>query len=174
MKDICQNCKKKPAVFYYEQIINGKKSNCALCAECAAEWRNSHKKQEESYFQMTDISPFSGIDALFGSLFAPSGIAYHESKRCPLCHASFADLKRSGKAGCAVCYETFEDELAPTVRSIHGAQKHTGRTPASFANENKKEKRLEELREALKREVDAQAYEDAVKLRDEIRALENE
>lgn len=174
MKDVCQSCQKKPAVFYYEQIINGKKSNCALCADCAKEWRNSHKKQEDNYFQATDFSPFSGIDALFGSLFAPSGIQHYESKRCPLCNATFADLKRSGKAGCAVCYETFADELAPTVRSIHGTQKHTGRTPASLGDKNKKERRLAELREALRRAVEAQEYEQAVNLRDEIRALEKE
>ena len=175
MKDLCQNCQKKPAVFYYEQIVNGKKSNCALCADCASEWKRAHKKPEEYFFHTPDASPFSGMDALLGSLFAPSGISHHyESKRCPLCNASFADLKRSGKIGCAVCYETFQNELAPTVRSIHGTQKHTGRTPSAFKEENHKEKKLEELRAALKTAVDAQAYEDAVKLRDEIRALEQE
>ena len=175
MKDLCQNCQKKPAVFYYEQIVNGMKSNFALCADCASEWKRAHKKSEENYFPMSDASPFSGIDALFGSLFAPNGISHqYESKRCPLCRATFADLKHSGKIGCASCYETFAEELAPTLRSLHGTQKHTGRTPASFKEENQKEKKLEELRAALKAAVDAQAYEDAVKLRDEIRALEKE
>ena len=36
------------------------------------------------------------------------------------------------------------------------------------------EEKLEKLRSSLKKAVDAQEYEDAVKLRDQIRALEQE
>ena len=174
MKDLCQKCKSKPAVFYYEQTVNGKKSECALCADCAAEWKRAHKLNEDALFGVSDISPFSGLDALFGSLFAPNAAIYTESKKCPLCGATFSDLKRSGKAGCSHCYETFAAELAPTIRSIHGTQQHTGLAPSSLASETQKKKKLEELHLAMQRAVEAQEYEQAAKLRDEIRALEQE
>ena len=172
MKDLCQKCQAKPAVFSYEQTINGKKSECALCADCAAEWKRSHKLNEEAFFQMSEFSPFSGLDSLFGSLFTPAVAVQQAGKKCPLCGATFADLKRSGKVGCAECYETFASELAPTVRSIHGTQKHTGRSPESLASETQKKKKLEALQKAMKAAVEAQEYEEAARLRDEIRALE--
>ncbi len=174
MKDLCQKCKSKPAVFYYEQTINGQKTEYALCTDCAAEWKRAHKLHEEPLFAVADMSPFSGLDALFGSLFAPNTAISYTSKKCPLCGASFAELKRSGKVGCATCYETFEEELAPTLRSIHGTQKHTGRAPASLKSETQRKKRLEALRAELNRAVEIQAYEEAAKLRDEIRKIENE
>lgn len=172
MKVLCQKCKQKPAVFYYEQSVNGKKTECALCADCATEWKKAHLSEDESLFQVSDISPFAGIDALFGSLFAPTATSARKGKVCPLCGASFSDLKRSGKVGCAVCYDTFEEELRPTLRSIHGTQSHTGRVPASLEDENKRKKEIEKLRQRLNEAIMAQAFEEAATLRDQIKALE--
>lgn len=168
MKILCQKCKSKPAVFYYEQSINGKKSDCALCAECAAEWKQTQKEENEAQLQ----SPLSGIDALFGSLFGASTVSPRADKKCPLCHSSYADLRRTGKVGCAICYETFENELRPTLRSIHGTQTHTGRAPHGMADKNEKKRKIEELRASLEKAIAAEAFEDAARLRDEIRELE--
>ncbi len=172
MKILCQKCQKKPAVFYYEQTINGSKSECALCAECAAEWKKSNHKEDDSLFFKKEASPFSGIDALFGSLFAPSIATGRKSKSCPLCLATTGDLRRTGKVGCAECYRVFAEELQPTLRSIHGTQTHTGREPASHQSENKKKKELEELKAKLNEAIAAQEFEEAARLRDKIKDLE--
>ncbi len=168
MKILCQKCQAKPAVFYYEQSINGKKSDCALCAECAAEWKQSQKTEQEAAAQ----SPLSGIDTLFGSLFGVSAAPSRTNKRCPLCNSSYADLRRTGKVGCAVCYETFDTELRPTLRSIHGTQTHTGRAPHGISGKNEKKRKLEKLRASLEKAIASEEFEEAARLRDDIRELE--
>ena len=170
MKILCQKCKAKPAVFYYEQNIGGKKSDCALCAECAAEWKQSQKEELDNAMQ----TPFSGIDALFGSLFGAGTLSSRTDKKCPLCHSSYADLRRTGKVGCAVCYETFENELRPTLRSIHGTQTYTGRAPHGISGKNEKKRKLESLRTSLENAIAHEEFEEAARLRDEIRELERD
>ncbi len=171
MKVLCQKCQKKPAVFHYEQTVNGNKTACALCADCAAEWKHSHHMDEETFFSGMEETPFFGINSLFGSLFSPM-VNEYKGKTCPLCGSTFNDLRRTGKAGCATCYQVFESELRPTLRSIHGTQSHTGRTPASLETETKKKKQLEELKKSMASAIEAQEFEEAARLRDQIKSLE--
>ena len=106
----CEKCDKNATVFYKE-TVNGKTTSTALCAECAA------KAQSEAGFSAH--FPF-GTD-LFGNLFgisAPTGVP--ASKKCDGCGASFADVRRAGKVGCAKCYEIFSTALAPTIHSLYG------------------------------------------------------
>ena len=49
--------------------------------------------------------------------------------KCDLCGYTFSDIIRSGKAGCARCYDTFRDEFANTILQIHGKINHVGRKP---------------------------------------------
>ncbi len=171
MKILCQKCQKKPAVFHYEQNINGKKTECALCADCASEWKHSHHTDEEKMFFAMEETPFFGINSLFGSLFSPL-VAEYKGKNCPLCGSTFEDLRRTGKAGCASCYETFETELRPTLRSIHGTQSHTGRTPASLETATKRKKQIEDLKRKMTIAIETQDFEEAARLRDAIKDLE--
>ena len=174
MKILCQKCKNKSAVFYYEQNVNGKKSECALCADCAAEWKKSHHIDDDPFGTGTAAPLSSGIDALFGSLFGGGVPSSYRGKQCPLCRSTFDDLRRSGKVGCATCYETFENELRPTLRSIHGTQTHAGHAPHGIAAKDSRKKKLEGLRAALEKAITAEEFEDAARLRDEIRAIEKE
>ncbi|MBP5209830.1 MAG: UvrB/UvrC motif-containing protein [Clostridia bacterium] len=198
---ICQRCEKKPATFFYEENINGKKKSWVLCAECAAELK---KKGELSTYAV-DWEPFSFFEdenQLFSSLFGQAGGALPRSKRCPLCGLRFADIRETGKVGCAACYETFGEELAGTLYSIHGTARHRGRRPARLGaqpegpNEPSEAKpadetaaaktakvkkakaadeaadEIERMRAELKAAVEAEDFERAAELRDKIRAAE--
>lgn len=174
---LCEKCKKKDATVFYEETINGKTRSYSLCGECATAMKQSGELSlgddlGENLFGASHFGTLS--DNLFGSLFGLPEITRTTRKLCPLCHSSFEDLRRSGKAGCPSCYHTFAAELESTIRSIHGNVKHIGRSPAKV-NEQKTEKsRLEELRESLAHAISEENFEYAATLRDEIRTLETE
>jgi Uncharacterized protein with conserved CXXC pairs len=48
-------------------------------------------------------------------------------KVCNLCGSTIKDITKSGKVGCARCYDTFRNELLVTIANIHGNIKHRGR-----------------------------------------------
>ncbi|MDD6800067.1 MAG: hypothetical protein PUE85_06605 [Firmicutes bacterium] len=129
---LCQKCKKKTADYYYKQVINGHSSELALCSDCARAMKS------ETGFNFGDLGfnhNFLGSNLLEG-LFLPDDKAPRkkEPKTCPLCGSTFSDIAARGKVGCAKCYETFADELEPTIASVHGRAVHCGRKPAKNGN----------------------------------------
>ncbi len=173
---LCEKCKKKEATVFYEETINGKSRSYSLCGDCAEEMKQSGElNMGQSFGSFFGASPFGTLpDSFFGGLFGLPEGTRTSKKVCPLCHASFESFRRSGKAGCPSCYDTFSAELENTLRSIHGNVKHIGRAPAKFKKQQEEKSRLEELRADLKRAIAQENFESAAKLRDEIRGLENQ
>ena len=63
--------------------------------------------------------------------------------------------------------------LGPAIKRIHGDVSHSGAIPGSAGAELTKKRRLAELKHELKAAIRNEAFEDAARLRDEIRSLEN-
>ena len=146
---LCQSCHKNTATTHIKSIVNGELTEYALCSECA-------KKLGYNHFFGSFADDFvGGLGSLLGGFFG--GEAANESvTRCRKCGASFEEISRSGKVGCAECYRTFRNQLLPSIQRIHGKPK----TP------------LEEKKEALQKAIQEQNFEQAAVLRDEIREME--
>ncbi len=160
----CTRCNAKEATVFYREIVNGKETKYALCSDCAA----AMEKENKSLF----ADPFGGN--LLGSLFSsvPQKIQPRkEEKKCTLCGATFRQLAESGKVGCPACYTSFREELAPTLKRLHGTAVHRGRAPAKYQAKRSAMEKLASLEQNLKKAIETEAYEEAAKLRDEIRAL---
>lgn len=167
---LCQMCGQHPATTHIKTIVNGKLTQAHLCADCA-------KKQ--GYGNL-----FADWGSGFGSLlsgFMGSAAPARQVTRCPGCGASFEDITRSGKIGCAECYHTFRGQLLPIIQRIHGTAQHKGKVPGSSAlrvtDPNNKivaveETPLEEKKGLLKQAIETQDFERAAVLRDEIKELE--
>ncbi len=167
---ICQSCGKKTATTHIKTIVNGKLTQYHLCADCA---------KEKGYGGM-----FSNWGLDFGSLLGGLlGVEPSREKiqRCGKCGASFDEIAKTGKLGCAECYKTFRRQLLPVIQRIHGTARHKGKTPNSSAlrilDTNQQivpvqESPLEEKKRQLQQAVEAQEYERAAVLRDEIKELE--
>lgn len=167
---LCQMCGQHPATTHIKTIVNGKLTQAHLCADCA-------KKQ--GYGNL-----FADWGSGFGSLlsgFMGSAAPARQVTRCPGCGASFEDITRSGKIGCAECYHTFRGQLLPIIQRIHGTAQHKGKVPGSSAlrgtdTNNKivavEETPLEEKKRLLKQAIETQDFERAAVLRDEIKELE--
>ncbi|MCM8825140.1 MAG: hypothetical protein NC937_03175 [Candidatus Omnitrophica bacterium] len=60
-----------------------------------------------------------------------------EKKRkfCPFCGTTSLDLKKSGFAGCAMCYSIFRSYIRKKIREIHTGFFHKGKVPIESKNE---------------------------------------
>ncbi len=95
-----------------------------------------------------------------------------EVGRCLFCSATLRDFRTSGRLGCARCYTTFEVSLRDLLRRVHGASKHIGKRYVAPEPQPVEQASVRtELQDRLKRAVDAEQFELAAKLRDQIRVL---
>lgn len=157
---LCQKCKKNEATTHYTRIINGKRQELHLCADCAS-------KQ--------NLNLFGDLPNLFGSMLF--GEPQHRRtatgsvRACPKCGMTLDEIADAGMLGCAECYNAFAQELAPYFARIHGRASHVGRIPGSAGGELKLRSELNDARTALKKAVDAQEFEQAALLRDKIKEI---
>ena len=166
---VCQNCGKNEATTHIKQIINGEMDESHLCTDCA------------EHLGFNDM--FSGFNLNMSDLFGgflgdmmPS-LTMGKVKRCPRCGCSFDDIVREGKVGCAECYSTFYDKLAPSIQRIHGKIKHSGKISAGAGEQSRietAEEKIEKLKAKMNEAVAEQKFEEAAAIRDEIKALEGE
>ncbi len=97
---------------------------------------------------------------------------YREEGRCPSCGRSYYEFQKSGKFGCAACYEAFENPVRSTLRQIQKNTTHTGKIPSKQSAGLLKKRKLSELRKQLSQAVETEDYETAAKLHKEIKSLE--
>lgn len=164
---ICQNCGQRTATTHIKSVVNGQLTEVHLCAQCA-------QKQGYAHF----LPDMGGFGSLLGGLLGETPI--QEVKRCPGCGASFQEISKTGKIGCAQCYQTFRAQLLPMVQRIHGAAKHKGKSPGGsalrVAEPNRQlvaveESPLEEKERLLKKAIEEQDFEQAAVLRDQIKEM---
>ncbi len=173
---LCEKCKKRTATVFYNENINGKTRSYSLCGDCAAKLREKGDLQEITSMMGSFADPFSAMhDDLFGGFFGiPTMKTISTQKKCPGCGSTYTDISTSGKLGCPVCYEIFQDELSRTIASIHGTTTHTGNVPSKHRAKQARAEQLRKLKKDLQDAVAKEDYETAAKLRDEIRQMESE
>lgn len=93
-------------------------------------------------------------------------------KRCQCCGSSFEDIAKTGKVGCAECYDVFYEELLPSIQRIHGRTAHTGKLAHSAGTEVKVRNEIAKYRAELEKAIKDQEFEKAAELRDRIKELE--
>ena len=85
------------------------------------------------------------------------------------CGAREEEVRRTGKPGCAHCYETFRDTFVPLISKIQGDTHHQGQVPRSQEGRQA----ILRLRQQLQQAVEREEYEKAVLLRDTLHQMEN-
>ena len=166
----CEHCKQNQATCFYQINTNGTVRSYSLCADCAA------KLQLEGFDATSPFGTFeTEVNNLFSGLFAsPTKSTPKVDKSCPGCGARWRELATEGKVFCSQCYNTFREELEPTIRSLHGNTAHTGHAPLQTREMREKDARLAALKQEMSVAIAEENFEKAAILRDEIRALEKE
>ena len=176
---LCENCNENEANVRYTQIINGVKKEMNLCEECA------HKLGvgEININLPIDFSNFF-VDLLNeyeDSGFMPT-LALPKVQKCDKCGLTFDDFIETGKFGCDNCYRAFEQRIDPILKRLHGNSNYVGRSVKKISAKNEinktkekldsKNEKIEQLKKELKQKIKEEKYEDAAKIRDEIKKLE--
>ena len=182
---LCDNCGKREANVRYSENINGRKKELNLCEECS---KKLGIGQMDFSIPIDFSSFFGGLMEDFGATEFMPMLNELKTLKCNSCGYTFDDIANTGRLGCKDCYDVFEDRLDPIIKRIQGANHHVGRIGkivdnkidskinSNHVDETKKEKKemskLEELQEKLKEAIKEERYEEAAKIRDEIKKIE--
>jgi len=164
----CQKCD-EPARIHITEITGGVPEELHLCEEHAREHLNPKSASE--------ASPASIASSLAQQLVTGTAeeLSRIDQQACPICGITFFDFRSKGRLGCAHDYVFFERQLEPLLLNIHGDTRHQGKRPRTGPKEDYLPQQLTELiklRRDMKQAVEAEDYERASQLRDQIRSLE--
>jgi protein arginine kinase activator len=160
----CERCGKRDATVHFTQVEGEEVVQRHLCDACAAELN-------------IPVDPGSSATGPLATFLAQleAGRETRGSEACLGCGLRLVDLRRSGRVGCAECYDHFGEHLRPLLRKLHGSLQHVGKHPPdSPASELDRTARLLYLRRDLERSIANEDFERAAALRDQIRRLEAE
>lgn len=158
----CSECKKPVSTRYTE--IHGNHLNCtSMCSDCPVLQKRLFGFKRDPISHMAEGS---------------------RSLACGNCGTTLESIKMGALLGCESCYEVFEEviltelthakKLPPRVNvQKKSAPIHIGRAPGEVREFNP-QMRLLALNEALTETLKSEDYEQAAKLRDQIKALSEE
>ena len=165
-KSIKCHCCEKAATVHLTQIVENKVQKVDLCEECA----QAKGVTNPEGFSMTDFLPSF-----------ESGSSGEEEFICESCGLTQQEFKKNGRFGCASCYDVFQKVLDPMLEGMHAGKRHAGRTPDGFTpaipKPSKKQeqkigvKDIADLETELNQAIEAEEYERAAEIRDQIEQL---
>jgi protein arginine kinase activator len=157
---VCDSCGEQDAVVNLIRPAKDGVKQVHLCAKCAS----------EQGVETTVSAPVTPITSLLQSVQQQLAGGQSEQTRCTFCQASYKDFRASGRLGCARCYSAFEPQLRDLLQRVHGATRHTGRQYASPAPDAlQRASTVLELREQLRRAIELEQFEQAARLRDQLK-----
>src|SRR5262249_51026160 len=155
----CQKCTKAATLHITEVLGDDQFEELHLCEECANKYL--YEPQGKNALKGGGAE---GATEEEGGLFG--------QRQCPQCELKFVEFRNSGRLGCPHDYQEFREELTPLLENIHGETKHCGKTPRRQPQNKQTQSELMQLRNKLKQAIHKEDYEEAAKLRDVIRQLE--
>jgi protein arginine kinase activator len=159
---VCDVCGKNQATVHLTEIVDEQMNELHLCDECA----RTKSAQMEQQFGLSDL--LAGL----AEFEKPSLEKDASAAKCPNCKLTYADFKKIGRLGCGECYTAFKKYLTPLLKRIHGSSQHFGKSPVKMASATQEKLDVQELRLRLQKAVENEAFEEAARLRDQIKELE--
>ncbi len=157
----CERCS-KPAVLHITELRQGEVRALHLCEGCAKEYlSHAQPSKKDGAIESDTGAEEAALDDL-------------ELQVCPNCGIAFKEFRSLGRLGCPHDYVVFEDELLPLLENIHGETTHTGKIPKRSPQSSQIQFKLIKLRSELRSCVEEERYEDAARIRDSIRQLEED
>lgn len=152
---------------HVKKILNNSITEFHLCAECA----------NKKFGAPEDIPPQIFLPNIIANLIPAftenQAQLQYTKEKCPVCGYSFLDFINTGLLGCSNCYNVFAAELNEIIRKLHGSNQHKGKIVSRSFGTLKAKRSIEDLKTQLDELVKLEKYEEAAKLRDKIKALEN-
>jgi len=161
---LCNVCNLREATIHLTEIVNDQMVEIHLCENCAQEKGTDFK----THFNLTDL--------LGGLIEADTADVDANMKKVPLqcatCGTTYEEFGKSGRLGCAKCYAAFSKLLIPLIKRLQRSIQHVGKRPANVSSATHTNHDLRLLREKLAKKVQMEEFEEAAKIRDRIKQLE--
>lgn len=168
MKD-CQVCG-EPATVHVTDIVNKKKRNTHLCESCARD----QKLISDDPTPQLNLQPLLQLIMGQMGLLQPSEKVANDDPTtmvCEECKLKYVQFKAEGRLGCPHDYDTFRIAIEPLLERIHRDLYHVGKLPGRFRRITR-ENDIAELKAKLQAAITDERYEDAARIRDQIRSME--
>lgn len=163
----CQKCDKQ-ATFHITDLVDGEPNELHLCEDCAQSFLAPPPGES------SDVMP--AMAGLLAQQLAvgetAEELARLDKQVCPVCGISFREFRKQGRLGCPYDYTCFAEELDQLLLNIHDETHHVGKVPKGFGADAEQQTQLIRLRREMKEAVANENYEEASRLRDEIREIE--
>ncbi len=158
---LCEKCGKNEAVTRIQELhADGTMSLYYLCEDCAIE------------SEMGQLDAINGLALEFLSLLEE--VSSKNNLRCAHCGLEYVTFQKTQRLGCAECYVSFLEQLGPTLKRVqNGHVRHIGKVPKAFQEKMDTELVLSDLSLQLKKMVEMERFEEAARLRDQIRDLKS-
>ncbi len=186
---MCQHCGRNDALIHLTEINDGQVQSLWLCPACAREHKNQRAargvggpsdgglpengdpfalppRRERGRGPDQSLADFLGEDGLLHRNVDPDGV-----HTCPVCGYTIESFFRTERLGCAGCYRAFEPNIRPLLARHHGRTIHLGKVPRSDASRPNLLADRTRVRVALERAVAREDFEEAARLRDQLKAL---
>ena len=157
----CQKCHNQATIHITEVLGEDKFEDLHFCEQCAGAYLYEPKAK--------NLGPKSG-DVDLTEEGEEGGLV--PQRECSQCGLKFAEFRNTGRLGCPMDYQEFRGELITLLENIHGETRHCGKTPRRLPISKMTQSELIQLRNRLKQAVHREDYEEAAKLRDRIKTLE--
>jgi protein arginine kinase activator len=180
----CDQCDSEATV-HEVTVRNGVKIERHLCESCAA----SHGISAQPSTPINELIKHYVLSHGLTPV-PPAGPQSGRAQVCPSCQTTFNEFRQHGLLGCSNCYRIFESQLGPLLERAHdGGIKHAGKFPKRLlgpsgvvplppaqparqaVNLDDRAARLRRIRKQLESAVAAEKYEEAAKLRDELKKI---
>lgn len=157
----CQFCA-KPATVHLTDIVNNHKKELHLCQACA---------EAQQLVKHQELNLPAILQNLIGQHLGPR---MDELARlaCPACGIRYMEFRAQGRLGCPHDYTVFRSGLDTLLSRIHRGTRHVGKTPRRGEPPADRLVELAQLRRQLQTAVEAEAYEEAARIRDLLRKKE--
>lgn len=166
---LCDECHARPVALRFQVTNDGQtveRKVCEVCGEKYA-WLVA---PPSSLALPVPFALLSGMLPAHGASTAMAG-----PSRCEHCGYSFHQFQHTSLLGCAECYDSFAPQIEVILRRAQGGSvRHAGKKPARGASKQRQEREIEHLSREIRTAVEDQRFEDAARLRDQIRRLEKE
>jgi protein arginine kinase activator len=136
-----------------------------ICEDCARD--KGLIREEDAELPVTNL--------LAGLLDGPEveAGASKPAPSCSRCGTKLADFRKTGRVGCAQCFQAFESDLRAILSQVAARPRHAGRLPALPAADSAAARTDREgLRGELRSAVESEDYERAALLRDRLREID--
>ena len=156
----CQPDCENEATVHLTEIVDGQMKKIDLCEACAKEQG------------VTDPQGFALADLLLGLGASQEMEQASPDLDCPNCGFSHADFKKTGRLGCSECYETFSEPMEAMLKQMHKGTQHVGKVPKALRAQMDISRKHDTLAAQLQRAIETENYEEAARLRDQMKELE--